>query len=200
MHLLRYGNLHGSVLGLEVVKADGTIVDLDSHLRKDNTGFDLKQLFIGSEGSLGVITRVTLSVPPLPRSRSVAFLACESFAQVRALLRAAKEELGEVLSAFEMLDRETMEVTLANVAGVTNPLPGQLNQPFYVLVEVAGSNVTHDAEKLTAFTERVMSDGTAADGTIAQGVAQVSARVHGDCRCCLALGTVTNRMRVYVCV
>ncbi len=82
MHLLRYGSLHGSVLGLEIVLADGTVVDLDSSLRKDNTGFDLKQIFVGSEGALGVISKVTLAVPPLPKSKSLAYLGCESFEQV----------------------------------------------------------------------------------------------------------------------
>lgn len=173
VHLLRYGNLHGSVLGLEVVQADGTVLDLDTHLRKDNTGFDLKQLFIGSEGTLGVITRVTLAVPPLPRSRSVAFLACDSFAQVRAMLRAAKQELGEVLSAFEMMDSLTVDLVVKHIPNVPNPLA----QPsaFYVLVEVAGSNASHDEQKLAAFTERVLGHGTASDGILAQDVTQMRA-------------------------
>jgi D-2-hydroxyglutarate dehydrogenase len=176
VHLLRYGTLHGSVLGLEIVQANGAILDLDSHLRKDNTGFDLKQLFIGSEGSLGVITRVTLAVPPLPKSRVVALLSCDSFAKVRTILRVAKEELGEVLSAFEMMDRSTVSMTLNHCPGTQNPLPDRadgLLHPFYVLVEVAGSNATHDEQKLSSFTERVVGDGTATDGTIGQDITQV---------------------------
>jgi FAD/FMN-containing dehydrogenase len=85
IRLLRYGSLHGSVLGLEAVLADGTILSSLTTLRKDNTGYDLKQLFIGSEGHLGIITKVALLAPPLPPSTKVAMFGCRDFAAVRGL-------------------------------------------------------------------------------------------------------------------
>lgn len=171
IHLLRYGNLHGAVLGMQCVLADGTILDLDSAMRKDNTGFDMKQLFIGSEGALGIITRLTLAVPPLPRSRALALLGCDSFDGVKQILRVAKEELGEVLSAYEMLDAKVVDVCEKECVGVKSPLQSRPN--FYVLVEVAGSNVEHDQAKLGTFSERVLSEGLATDGTIAQDLQQM---------------------------
>merc|ERR1719221_436495 len=82
LRFLRYGSLHGSVLGLEVVLADGTVLDNLTALRKDNTGYDLKQLFIGSEGTLGVVTRCAILCPPRPQSVKVAFLAVPSWKDV----------------------------------------------------------------------------------------------------------------------
>jgi FAD/FMN-containing dehydrogenase len=79
LRFLRYGSLHGTVLGLEVVLADGTIVDTLKTLRKDNTGYDLKQLFIGGEGTLGVVTKAAILTPPKARAVHVALLACSSF-------------------------------------------------------------------------------------------------------------------------
>ena len=171
VHLLRYGNLHGNVLGLECVLANGEILDLLSPLRKDNTGYDLKQLFIGSEGTLGIITKVILNCPPRPSSRSLAFLACNSFDDVRNMLKIAKQELGEVLSAFEMLDGKTVEICKQYCIGVSNPLAQ--SAPFFVLVEVAGSNEEHNSEKLTKFCERVLGEEVATDGTVAQDMTQL---------------------------
>ena len=82
LRLLRYGNLHGSVLGLEVVLADGSVMDCLSQLKKDNTGYDLKHLFIGSEGTLGFVTKVALQCPTRPKAVNVAFLGLESFDHV----------------------------------------------------------------------------------------------------------------------
>lgn len=174
VHLLRYGSLHGCVLGLTVVLPNGTILDLDSQMRKDNTGFDLKQLFIGSEGSLGIITDVTLALPPLPRSRLVAFLGCESYDHVRRLLVMAKEELGETLSAFEMLDDKIVELCEEHCHGVKLPL-SEGRQRFYALVEAAGSNVEHDQAKLDAFATRAMEEGVVKDGVVAQDETQLAA-------------------------
>lgn len=93
LRLLRYGSLHGNVLGLTVVLADGQVLDLLSTMRKDNTGYDLKQLFIGSEGTLGVITEVAILTPTKPISTNVALFACESFAQVQRAFVTAKGAL-----------------------------------------------------------------------------------------------------------
>lgn len=96
LRLLRYGSLHGSVLGLEVVLADGTVLDMLSVNRKDNTGYDLKNLFIGAEGTLGMVTRCAIAVPPRPSSVGVALLACADFGGVEGVLALARGHLAEV--------------------------------------------------------------------------------------------------------
>ena len=107
LRLLRYGSLHGSVLGLEVVLPDGTIYDSMHSLRKDNTGYDLKQLFIGSEGTLGIITGISILCPGRPKFSNVAFLGLESYEKVQQTFKAARSQLCEVLSAFEFMDRRS---------------------------------------------------------------------------------------------
>eukprot|EP00741_Cyanophora_paradoxa_P016537 tig00020927_g15967.t1 len=173
LRLVRYGSLHGTVLGLQVVMADGTIVDNLSTLRKDNTGIHLNHLFIGSEGVLGVITAVSIVTPRKPASTQVAFLACESFDKVCDAFIAARKELGEIVSAIEYLDRPSMELVLKHLDGTRDPLPSP--QPFYLLIEVSGSNGGHDEEKLSAFLERAMEAGLVVDGNVAQDLTQVKA-------------------------
>jgi FAD/FMN-containing dehydrogenase len=121
IRLLRYGSLHGSVMGIEAVLADGQVLDCLSGLRKDNTGYDLKQMFIGSEGSLGFITGVSILAPTAPAAQNVALLACPTFEAVLATLAAAKSQLGEILSAFEFFDNDAMKVTLEHGDGIIRP-------------------------------------------------------------------------------
>jgi len=168
LRLLRYGSLHGSVLGLEVVLADGTVLDMLQTLRKDNTGYDLKQLFIGSEGTLGVITAVSILCPPAPTSVQVSFLAVPSFEAVQQVMVKAKRRLGEILSACEFMDRASVGVVTAHVAGVKSPLSSGDEHPFYMVVETSGSNEGHDRSKLETFLEEVMEEGLVVDGTIAE--------------------------------
>ncbi|XP_070561383.1 D-2-hydroxyglutarate dehydrogenase, mitochondrial-like [Ptychodera flava] len=170
IRLVRYGSLHGSVLGLEAVLADGTVVDCLSPIRKDNTGYDLKQLFIGAEGTLGMVTAVSILCPRRPKSVNVAFLGCNSFDDVLATFRNAKEMLEEVLSAFEFLDNTCM-MMLKNYLKMTNPLSA--DYPFYVLVETSGSNATHDEEKLNAFLETTMATESVVDGTVATDITKI---------------------------
>lgn len=113
LRFLRYGSLHGSVLGLEVVLADGTVLDNLTALRKDNTGYDLKQLFIGSEGTLGIVTAAAIALPRASASVQLAFLGCETYEAVLRTFAAAKKDLGEVLSAVEFLDRESFELVMS---------------------------------------------------------------------------------------
>jgi D-2-hydroxyglutarate dehydrogenase len=136
LRLVRYGSLRGTVLGLEVVLADGRVLDLLRTLRKDNTGYDLKQLFIGAEGTLGVITKIALVAPPRPIATNVAFAAAPSFDAAVAAMRLAKQSLGGALSAFEFLDRASLELVLRELTGTKDPLP-HAKSPFYVVVEVA---------------------------------------------------------------
>jgi len=99
LRYLRYGSLHGNVLGLEVVLPDGTILNnMGAALRKDNTGYDLKQIFIGSEGSLGVITAASILCPTKPNAINVGFFGVQSFEAVQAAFAKAKRDLGEILS------------------------------------------------------------------------------------------------------
>lgn len=170
LRLLRYGSLHGTVLGIEAVLADGTVVDCLSTMRKDNTGYDLKQLFIGSEGTLGVVTKVSILTPPRSASVNVALLGCEDFAAVQRTFVEAKHRLGEVLSAVEFMDRQSLDMVLSQQAWHKDPLESSC--PFYVLIETSGSNSRHDMEKLEAFLETAMGSGDVVDGTVAQDAAQ----------------------------
>lgn len=163
LRFLRYGSLHGTVLGLEVVLADGTVLNCLTSLRKDNTGYDLKQLFIGSEGTLGVITAVSILCPPKPRAVNVAFLGCPGFAEVLQTFSTCKGMLGEILSAFEFMDAECMQL-VGHHLGLVSPVQ---ESPFYVLIETSGSRAGHDAEKLSSFLEHVLDFGLVTDGTLA---------------------------------
>jgi FAD/FMN-containing dehydrogenase len=157
LRLLRYGSLHGTVLGLEVVLPDkeGTILSMNmpgdgkaGALRKDNTGYDLKQLFIGAEGTLGVVTGVSIMTPRLPSAINVAVLSVPSFESVQKVFTETRQQLGEILSAFEFFDQEGLEMVLDHT-GAKSPFetqPEEGNRNFYVLIETSGSNKDHDDE------------------------------------------------------
>lgn len=169
LRLLRYGSLHGNVLGLEAVLADGTIVDSLSTLRKNNTGYDLKQLFIGSEGTIGIITGVAIQCPPRPRATNVAYFGLESYEQVQRAFKTAKSQLTEILSAFELMDGRSQQLVHQSTA---NKYPLEGEYPFYCLIETSGSNAEHDMAKLEAFLEHIMGEGIVADGVLAQDETQ----------------------------
>ncbi|KAF9997639.1 hypothetical protein BGZ79_008646 [Entomortierella chlamydospora] len=172
LRLLRYGSLHGSVLGLEVVLPDGTILDNLSTLRKDNTGYDLKQIFVGSEGTLGIVTGVSFLAPKKSKAVNVALLGLNSYDHVQAAFKRSKEELSEVLSAFEFWDQDALKLVKDHLAaGANDPL--QSTYPFYVLIETSGSNKDHDDEKLNNFLERLLTDNITQDGVVAQDTTQL---------------------------
>ncbi|KAG0380822.1 hypothetical protein BGX24_004669 [Mortierella sp. AD032] len=172
LRLLRYGSLHGTVLGLEVVLPDGTVLDNLSTLRKDNTGYDLKQLFIGSEGTLGIVTGVSILAPKRPKAINVALLGLDTFDQVQAAFKRSKDELSEILSAFEFWDQGAIKLVKEHlVAGANDPLESLHN--FYVLVETSGSNKDHDDEKLNSYLEGLMGDEIVQDGVVAQDTTQI---------------------------
>lgn len=171
LRLLRYGSLRGTVLGLEVVLADGRVLDCLAKLRKDNTGYDVKQLFIGSEGTLGVITGVSILCPRKPKSVNVAFLGCSSFQKLLETFQICRGMLGEILSAFEFLDASCMSLVEKHL-GLANPIA---ESPFYVVIETAGSNAAHDEEKLHNFLEKVMASSLVLDGTVATEEAKIKA-------------------------
>ncbi|CCK68737.1 D-lactate dehydrogenase KNAG_0B02950 [Huiozyma naganishii CBS 8797] len=166
--LLRYGSLHGNVLGLEVVLPDGTILDSMHSLRKDNTGYDLKQLFIGAEGTIGVVTGVSILTPPKPRAVNVSFLAVKSYEDVQKVFVKAKGELAEILSAFEFMDAKSIELTRDHLKKDDITFPLEDEYPFYILLETSGSNKEHDDAKLEKFLETAMESELVIDGTMAQ--------------------------------
>lgn len=169
LRYVRYGSLHGSVLGVEAVLADGTILDLLSTLRKNNTGYDLKQLFIGGEGTLGVVTKVSLLCPPKPLAKNILFVGLPSFSACVELFSRAKRNLGEILSAYEFLDHHSRVCAWENLE---IPCPIESEYPFYVLIETSGSYGDHDQEKLEMFLEKLVDEGV--DGTLASNDTQIS--------------------------
>lgn len=170
----RYGSLHANVLGLQVVLPDGRILDTMQHgiNLKDNTGYDLKHLFIGAEGTLGIITKVALQCPPLPQARNAVFLGCHSYQNVQETLQLAKKMLGEVLAAFEYMDEAVL-----NLVSQEKAIPIQLNNgsnfAYCILIETHGSNNEHDMQKLEAFVEEAMTQQVVADGVMAQDLSQL---------------------------
>ncbi|KAK6372369.1 D-lactate ferricytochrome c oxidoreductase [Lithohypha guttulata] len=171
LRFLRYGSLHGNVLGIEAVLPDGTIMDDLSKLRKNNTGYDLKQLFIGAEGTIGIITGVSIVCPQQSKAVNVAYFGLESYEKVQQAFKEAKRQLGEVLSAFELMDAESQKFVHKKTEK-KRPLEG--DYPFYCLIETSGSNGEHDNEKLEKFLEHVMGEEIVADGVVAQDDTQIA--------------------------
>ena len=137
VNVLRYGNAREQVLGLEVVLPDGQIWDGLRGLRKDNTGYDLKQLFVGAEGTLGVITAAVLRLYPQPTATATAWVAMESPQAAVELLAALRTELGERISAFELVSRSCLDAVLRHAPELRDPLPAP--HRWYVLAQFADS-------------------------------------------------------------
>ncbi len=140
--VLRYGTMRELTLGLEVVLANGDILDVMTSLRKDSTSFDTKQLFIGAEGTLGIITGAVLKLFPKPRQRAVGFAKANSIESVLDLLAQARAELGDRLGAFELMSRGQIEVIAENLPDVT--IPFALDTPWYVLIEIVDTLASSD--------------------------------------------------------
>ena len=165
LRLLRYGSLHGTVLGVEAVLPDGTIVDDLSTLRKNNTGYDMKQLFIGSEGTIGIITGISIQCPLKPTAVNVAYCGVQSFELACKAFVKTKQQLSEILSAFELMDGNSQDM-VHTVYGKKNPLAERY--PFYILIETSGSNNDHDMAKLEALLEDLITSQIISDGVQAQ--------------------------------
>lgn len=168
--VLRYGMTRDMVLGLEVVMADGTVLTSLNRLIKNNTGYDLKQLFIGSEGTLGVITRAVLRLRPKPRSQDTALLAVARFEALPRLLRTLEAEFAGSLSAFEVMWPEFYELV------TTPPATGRAIIPtghaYYVLVETMGAEPIGDGDRFERVLGGALESGLVEDAVIAKSQAE----------------------------
>jgi FAD/FMN-containing dehydrogenase len=174
INVLRYGNARDLTLGLQVVLPDGRVWDGLRGLRKDNTGYDLKQVFIGSEGTLGIITAAVLKLFPVPRTTVTALVAVPAPAAAVELLALLREECGERISAFELLSRRCVELVMAHIPGTREPLPAP--HAWYVLAELAeaSSDGPLQREFEQALT-RAVERGLALDAVVAASGAQRAA-------------------------
>jgi len=168
--------LHGSVLGLEVVLPDGTILDQLTTLRKDNTGYDMKQLFIGAEGTLGIVTGVSLLTPSSPQASNNAILALPSFDNVLPLYKIVKRQLSEILSAFEFIDRTAYDLAVKHGQGRGLHDDEIDGAECFVLVETSGGRREHDEEKLNDLLENLLTSDKPLinTGVLSQNPAQFS--------------------------
>jgi FAD/FMN-containing dehydrogenase len=204
-YFFRFGGLHGTVMGLEVVLPDGRVMQLNMNggddggtgepkpisctHRKDNTGYDLKHLFIGAEGTLGIVTKVAIACPALPSSKNATMLVCSSYDHVLKVLRTAHDELGEILSAFELIDTNTLHFVqqhgYAGVDGASRLVQDILesdestshssgSRPLFLLVETQGSNSDHDSSKMESFLERLFDSNTIQNGVLANDMRQMN--------------------------
>jgi FAD/FMN-containing dehydrogenase len=153
IHYARYGSMRANTLGMKAVMADGTVLDMMSSVRKDNTGYDLKSLLVGSEGTLGMITEAEVKLYPLPAATNVIVAQVPTFEAVCKLYALAQSNLAEVLAAFEVMDA-------AGLAAIDAPLfESYTPNTFCVLVETRGSNSEHDMAKLVSMLEIAERDG-----------------------------------------
>jgi FAD/FMN-containing dehydrogenase len=170
--VLRFGNARELTLGIEVVLADGRIWDGLRSLRKDNTGYDLKQLFIGAEGTLGIVTAAVLKLFPAPRTRATAFAALADVPSAIELLRSMKQSLGDRLVGFELISEPSLALTRHHFPALPDPLPGY---PWYVLVQAEDSATD---SPLAAELERALGEALERETVRDVAVAQSGEQAH----------------------
>jgi D-lactate dehydrogenase (cytochrome) len=169
VQVLRYGNARDLVLGLEVVLADGRIWDGLRALRKDNTGYDLKHLFIGAEGTLGIITAAVLKTFPRPKARATAICAGKDTASIMELFKRARDHLGDGLSTFEIMNRFAFDLATRHIPGNRDPFKAAHGQ--YALLEATGTG-PHVNEALQSLLEASFEDGAIEDAVLAANSTQ----------------------------
>ena len=170
VQVLRYGNARELCLGLEVATADGELWNGLRGLRKDNTGYDLRDLFIGSEGTLGVITAATLKLHPQPVATLTALAACPSLEACVALLMQARARLGAGLTGFEVMNRLSLALVARHFPQLAQPLP---DAPWTVLLEQSdGESEAHARSLFEGLLEAAIEDGTVLDAVVAESLAQ----------------------------
>lgn len=186
--VIRYGMTRENVLGLEAVLADGTIVSSLNMLLKNNSGYDIKHLFIGAEGTLGVVTKVVLRLREVPTTQNSALLSVSNFSDVVHLLKLFDQRLGGSLSAFEVMWREFYDSVTAPAGDLPPPLPR--GAPLYILVESLGSNAEADPELLEAILADAFESGHVTDAVIATSGQQVQSlwKIRDDVERLLSLG------------
>jgi len=173
VNVLRYGMAREQVLGIEVVLPDGRVWEGLRGLRKDNTGYDLKQIFVGAEGTLGIITAAVLRLRPRPTANVTAFIGVETPRRAVELLAALRGRLGERLSAFELISRPSLEAVVSHLKE-KDPLPAP--HPWYVLAEIAdGGDTALLHEQVEQALAGAAEDGLLRDATLAQSVTQARA-------------------------
>jgi FAD/FMN-containing dehydrogenase len=170
VNVLRYGNARAQCLGLEVVTAEGEVWNGLSRLRKDNTGYDLRDLFIGSEGTLGIITAATLRLMPRPREMGAAVFAVESPEAAIRLLSLAQDRLGEAISAFELIGRQGPDFLME--VGPETRMPLDPVPDWMVLIDLGISGEGRAEEALAALFEAAMDAGLVTDGVLASSESQ----------------------------
>jgi FAD/FMN-containing dehydrogenase len=172
--VLRYGMMRDLVLGLEVVLADGRILAGLKSLRKDNTGYDLKSLFIGAEGTLGIITAASLKLFPLPGDTATALIGTDSPGHALQLLMQLRKAVGDQITSFELMPVRAVELTVRHIQGVADPLAQ--GAAWYVLVELSGASAHQDlGSLLAAQLEAAAAEKTIVDAYIATSLAQAAA-------------------------
>ena len=172
LQVLAYGNARAQVLGLEVVLADGRIWDGLRALRKDNTGYDLRDLFIGSEGTLGIITAAVLRLLPPPKSKATAFLGFASLDHAARFFDLALEAGAGELTAFELIPRLGIEFVLRHAEGTRDPLAA--SHPWYALIEIASQRVDEASIRAEALLVQAVETEIVADAVIAASLAQAA--------------------------
>ena len=163
INVLRYGMMRNLVLGLEVVLADGTIISSMNQMLKNNTGYDLKQLFIGSEGTLGVVTRVVVRLFPMPKSRQTAMIALDSFDAVVRVLKSMQSDLAGTLSAYEVMWNNYFNPVTQDGA---HKAPMSRDYPYYVLAEAEGADPDADDKRFQLLLEHGLESGDIVDAVI----------------------------------
>jgi FAD/FMN-containing dehydrogenase len=174
--VLRYGSTRNLVLGLEAVLPNGEIWNGLKRLRKDNTGYDLKQLLIGGEGTLGVVTAAALKLHPVNVSRGVAFCAVATPQAAVELLSLAKEQAGGAIEAFELINRQVLELAIRHIPGVRDPLTE--TSPWYVLAEFSSAEPGSAEAAMERCLGEGLERGQISDAAIAQTEGQAAAFWH----------------------
>ncbi len=163
--VVRYGMARDMVLGMEAVQADGTVLSALGKIIKDNAGYNLKHMFIGSEGTLGVVTRLVLRLRPKPASQQTAFLAVDEFANLPKLLNFCNSRSGGGLSAFEVMWQNYFQLVTSR-PGAAQPLSDEY--PYYVLMEVMGGDPDGDGERFENMLAEALEEGLMVDAVIAK--------------------------------
>jgi FAD/FMN-containing dehydrogenase len=171
-HVLRYGMTRALVLGLEVVLAGGTVLEMLRALPKDNSGYDLKQAFIGAEGTLGVVTAACLKLFPKPEVAVTAFAAVPTPASALALLGKMQHATSGMLSAFELIPRVALEFVTCHIDGTRDPLASP--SPWYVLMEATGGRHANLTASFEDGMAAAIADGLVADAVVASSQAQAA--------------------------